>query len=98
MTMKQIKSKKQLRAEKERIKQRLKALETKMHIQWQELKQSFTPANIIKDSFSSILKNKTERNLNGESLLKSTFSYGVTLLAGKFAEKVRERFSSVFKK
>ncbi len=98
MTMKQIKSKKQLRAEKARINQRLEVLENKLHIQWQELKQSLTPANIIKDSIGSILKNKAERNLNGESLLKSTFTYGVTLLAGKLAEKARERFSSVFKK
>ncbi len=98
MTMKKIKSKKQLRAERERINQRLKVLETKMNIQWQELKQSLSPANIIKDSIDSILKNKTERNLNGKSLLKSTFTYGVTLLAGKFAEKARERFSGIFKK
>lgn len=96
--MKKIKSIKQLQAEKKRIKQQQQYLENKIQVKWDELKERLTPASIVKDTFSSVIKNKTAENLNGESILKSTFTYGVTLLANRFAEKARDKFGKIFHK
>jgi hypothetical protein len=96
--MKKIKSIKQLRAEKERINHRLNDLENTMRIHWKELKQDIKPSSIIKDSIDSVLKRKTEAPLREDSFLKSIFTYGVSLLAGKLSDKAHEKFSTVFRK
>jgi len=96
--MKKIKSIKQLRVEKKRLKQRREELENKIRVNWNELKDSLKPVNIAKDTFSKVIRNKTEENLNGKSILKSTFTYGVTLLAKRFADKAGKKFDRIFKK
>jgi len=96
--MKKIKSIKQLKAEKKQIKQRQKELESKIRNNWKELKECLRPVNIAKDTFGKVIKNKTEENLNGESILKSTFTYGVTLLAKRFADKAGKKLDRFFKK
>lgn len=96
--MKKIKSIKQLQAEKIRLNQHLDKLEEKLHGQWSGLKQSFTPGAIIRNTYSSILQNRSEKNLNGESILKNTFAYGITLMAKKIADKAGEKFAKYFKK
>lgn len=96
--MKKIKSIRQLRAQKEHVSLRLDYLEHTMQQQWKELKQELKPSNIIKDSVASILKKKAEPDFQNDSFLKSTFTYGASLLAGKLADRAREKFSNVFKK
>jgi hypothetical protein len=96
--MRKIKSIKQLRSEKERISHKLYDLENKMHIQWKELKQDLRPSSIIKDSIASVLKKKAEPGFQKDSFLKSTFTYGVSLLAGKLADKAGKKISTIFKK
>ena len=94
--MKKIKGIKQLQLEKERIKQHQEELEKKLKTNWQELKESLKPVNIIKDTFSSTVRKKTAENLNDQSILKSSFTYGVALLAKKIADKGGEKLGSVF--
>lgn len=96
--MKKIKSIKQLQTEKKRIKQHQEELEKKIRSNWNELKECLRPVNIAKDTFSKVIKNKTEENLNGESILKSTFTYGFTLLAKRFTDKAGEKLDRIFKK
>jgi hypothetical protein len=95
--MKKIKSIKQLLAEKRRIKFREEELERKIRSSWTELKETLKPASIAKETFSNAMKDKTWDNMNGESVLKSTFTYGVSLLAKKFADKAGNKLSKIFK-
>jgi hypothetical protein len=96
--MKKIKSIKHLQAEKKRIKQHQQNLEDKIRSNWNELKENLKPANVAKEALSKVMQNKTEENINDESVLKSTFTYGASLLAKKFADKAGEKFTKFFKK
>jgi hypothetical protein len=96
--MKKIKNKKQLKAEKKRIKIRQEDLEKKIRSKWNELKESLRPVNIAKETFQKVVQNKTEENLEDESIFKSTIKYGISLLAKKFTDKAGEKFGWLFKK
>lgn len=96
--MKKIKNKKHLRAEKRRLKIRQKELEKKIRSKWNELKECLRPVNIAKETFQKLVHNKTEENLEDESILKSTIKYGISLLAQKFTDKAGEKFEWLFKK
>jgi hypothetical protein len=96
--MKKIKSKKQLQEAKKRIKLRKAELGKKMRNQWNELKDSLRPVNIAKDSFNSFMDKKAAKNLQDDSILKSTLNYGISLLAKKFMDKAGEKFNWLFRK
>lgn len=96
--MKKIRSKKQLRAEKKRMKLRQEELEKKIRSKWNDLKETLRPINMAKDTFSKVMENKAEENLKDESVLKSTIRYGVSLLAKKFTDKAGEKFEWMFRK
>jgi hypothetical protein len=96
--MKKIKSIRQLRTRKEHVNLRLNYLEHTMQQQWKELKQELKPAVIIKDSIGTLLRKKTAPDFVNGGILKSVLTYGVSLLAGKLADKAGEKFSRVFKK
>ena len=96
--MKKIKSVKQLQKEKMRIKERQEELENKIRRNWNELKECLRPVNIVKDIFRKVIRNKTAENLNGESILKSTFTYGLTSLAKRFTDKAEVKLDRLFKK
>lgn len=96
--MKKIKSVKHLQADKKRIRQRREELENKIRRDWQNLKESARPANLAKETINECLRNKAEKNMNDESILKSAFTYGVTLFAKKFMDKAGEKFDSFFRK
>ena len=97
--MKKIKSIIQLKAEKKRLKLHIGELEHKVRGNWTELKECLRPANIAKDTLDSIFKSKIAANSHDEgSILKNIFTYGVSLLAGKFMEKAGNTLSKVFKK
>jgi uncharacterized protein YllA (UPF0747 family) len=95
--MKKIKSIKQLQNEKRRIKLREEELEKKIRGNWNELKESLKPASIVKETFSNAMKHKAENNVNGESVFKNTFTYGMSLLAKKIADKAGIGFNKLFK-
>jgi hypothetical protein len=96
--MKKIKSIKQLQAEKKRIRKEQEALEETIRSSWKELKESISPGSVAKEALGKVLNNKTAANMNGESVLKSTFTYGISLLAKKFADKAGRTFGGLFKK
>jgi len=74
------------------------ALEHKIRRNWNELKECLEPGTVAKDSINKILETKTTGNLNGSSILKSTFTYGVSLLAKKMADKAFAKFGKASKK
>ena len=96
--MKKIKSIKQLKAEKKRLKLHIGELEHKVRGNWTELKECLRPQNIAKDAIGSIFKSKAAVNIQEDSILKSSFTYGISLLAAKFMEKAGNTLSKVFKK
>ena len=96
--MKKINSIKQLQAEKKRIQQHQEELENKIRGNWKELKDCLNPASIAKEALSKVIRNKTEHNMNGDSILKNTFTYGVSLLARRFADKAGVKLGSMFRK
>jgi hypothetical protein len=96
--MKKIKSIKQLQAEKKRIKQKQEAIENQIRVSWKELKETLQPVNMAKDAIGSIFRKTPTENINQNSLLKTVFNFGLTLLAGKLTEKAGERLRKIFSK
>lgn len=95
--MKKIKSIHQLKAEKKRIKQQQAELEKKIRGNWVDLKESLKPANFAKETYSKIINDKAETNLNGGNFFKSTLNYGITLLAKKITDKAGEKLNNLFR-
>lgn len=96
--MKKIKSIKHLQAEKKRMKQEQQYLEDRIRGNWKEVKVSLRPANIAKDAMDSIFKNRTDKNLEDDNILKSSFNYGISILAKKFTDKAAEKLGKIFRK
>ena len=96
--MKKIKSIRQLKMEKKRIHRERDELEDKIRRNWKELKEDLKPSSIAKDTLNSFIQNKTEQKQKEEGILKSAFTYGVSLLAKKFADKAGNRLNKIFKK
>lgn len=91
--MKKIKSTKQLEAEKNRLKLQQHELADKISGNWKDIKESVKPVNIIKERFSSVLKDKTESNENvSGSILNDTVSSLGKKVLRKLANKVVNRF------
>ena len=98
MTMKKIKSIKQLQAEKKRIQKEQHYLESKIRSDWEEVKESLRPANIAKDTIGNFIRNKTAEDLNDDSIIKGAFTHGLSLLVKKMAGKTGDKFSRIFRK
>ncbi len=94
--MKKIKSIKQLKYQKNQIKQRQAELEDKIRSNWKDLKENLRPVNIAKDALSSIMKRKTADYLYGDGFVRNAITYGVTVLANKFLNKAGGRLGKVF--
>ncbi|MBL0358236.1 MAG: hypothetical protein IPP72_15805 [Chitinophagaceae bacterium] len=96
--MKKIKSIHQLQAEKRRIRQRREDMENRIRSNWCDLKKDLKPVNLAGEALSTVLKNKAAALPEGEHILKSTFTYGVSLLAQKLADKAGDSLETLFKK
>lgn len=96
--MKKIRSIKQLKAEKKRVKQRQVELEDKIRSNWKELKENLKPVNIVKETMGRVMKVRTEDNLYGNGFVRNAITYGVTVLANKFLNKAGSRLAKVFNK
>lgn len=96
--MKKIKNIKQLQFEKKRMRQNQEELEKKIRSSWSELKETVTPSSLAKAALNKIIKDKTEENINSRGILKNVFTYGISLLAKRFADKTGEKLDTIFKK
>jgi hypothetical protein len=95
--MKKIRSIKQLKAEKNRIKLRQAELESKIRSNWKELKENLKPVNIVKDVLNRTIMGRTDDNLTGSGFVRNAITYGVTLLTNKFFNKLDDKFGKRFK-
>lgn len=95
--MKQIKCIKQLQAEKNRIKRQQEALEIEMGNNWNKLKAHLHPVSLAKEAVNNVLQYKTSKKLNSDSILKSSLTYGVTLLANRMMEKAEKKLGGFLK-
>ncbi len=93
--MKKIKSIKQLRSEKRRLRERRAELEKAIKYDWKDLKDSFQPGKVADDFFSGGSGNKGENN--GRSFFSETASQFAASLARKIAEKLQEKFGTWFR-
>lgn len=96
--MKKIKSIKQLKAEKIRIKQQQFEIEHKMGVTWNELKETARPANIVREAIGSIFRKKTTEGQPENKLLNTAINIGVSLLAGNLTEKALQKLGNFFTK
>lgn len=85
--MKRIKNIEQLRAEKRKLQQRQALLELKIQDNWNDVKDTLRPANLVRETFSKVLLSKPVAMIAGNGLLKGALAFGVSLLASKIAEK-----------
>ena len=85
--MKKIKNIKQLRKEKKLLQQREKELMWQIKSGWQHLQLDLHPQNIIKEH---------GRKCGEENILKSTLSFGASLLAKNLAKKAEEKLEKLF--
>jgi hypothetical protein len=98
MMMKKIKSNKHLKAERKKIRRELVILENRIRGNWDELKAGLRPAGMARDAFQSVFNAQSGEKPDGNAILKSAFSFGVSLLAKKFTEKAFETWDKVFTK
>jgi hypothetical protein len=96
--MKKIKSIKQLRAEKERIKQEQLDIERKIGEHWNGLKETVRPANLAREAIGSVFRKKTAENQPESKLLNTAINIGVSLLAGNLTEKALQKLGKIFTK
>jgi hypothetical protein len=96
--MKKIKSIKQLRAEKIRIKHERLEIEKKMSANWDELKEAVRPANIAREAIGSIFRKKTTEGQPENKLLNTAINIGLSLLAGNLTEKALQKLGNIFTK
>ncbi|GBL35465.1 hypothetical protein EMGBS15_10600 [Filimonas sp.] len=96
--MKKIKSISGLQDAKRQILQRQADAEFAIRSNWKELKDDLNPRNMINETLSEAIIDKTESVLSGDSVLKNTLMYGLTLLAKKVTDKAEEKASQFFKK
>lgn len=93
-----IKSIKQLKSEKKRIKEHREQLGNKIHSEWKEMKEGLKPFNLVKDIFSHSTSRKNSASLNTETALKSTFTYAAIFMATGFTYQAIGKLKRFFRK
>jgi hypothetical protein len=92
--MKKIKDIKQLRKEKKLFLQREKELLRQINSGWRQLKEDLQPQNILKEQVRC--KEETSGTRKEEGILKSTLSFGASLLVKKLAKRAEEKLEKIF--
>lgn len=95
--MKKIKSIKQLRAEKRKLRQRTSELERKIKNGWEDLKKSFTE-KADRNYSESPHNGREEYEKKRNGFFEDTFAFIAERFARKMAGKAGEKFGSWFKK
>jgi len=96
--MKKIKSMSQLREQKAILAARQLQAGKNVRAHWANLKEELRPANLAVDAIERITNQAASEKTNRKNILKSTFTYGLTLLAQKLADKTEEKLKKAFKK
>lgn len=92
--MKKIKSIKQLKAEKQRLKEHQELLELKIRSNWSDLRESVRPGNIAKETFNRVASSVPVTMPGGSGLLKVALAFGISLLAKKIVDKGGQKLAA----
>ena len=89
--MKKIKSLQQLQCEKKKLEEQQEELEKRMEYIWKEVKNSLTPRQMAKEKKKKLIQSYLSKNLSDQSLLKTTLTYGATIIAKKLVNKTEDK-------
>lgn len=92
--MNKIKSTKQLKAEKKRLKQRQGELEKAIRYDWQDVKETMKPRNLANQAFAGIFDEKDTEKKAGKELVSEL----ATRLAAKMLEKAGDKIGKWIRK
>ncbi len=85
--------------ERVRLQQHQELLESRIRLNWVELRDSLRPGNIAREALYKVIDYRTVRNLLvNTSILKGSLNYGLSILVKKFAGKAVQKLGSYFKK
>jgi hypothetical protein len=92
-----IKNLEHLREQKAILAARQLQAEKNVRIHWSNLKEELRPGNLAAEAIDKITNPSSEKS-GEKSILKSTFTYGLTLLAHTLADVADEKLKQFFKK
>ena len=95
--MKKIKNLAHLREQKAILAARQLQAEKNVQLHWNNLKEELQPGNIAAEAIDKIVNHSAEKK-DEKNILKSTFTYGLTMLAHKLADVTDEKLKKIFKK
>lgn len=96
--MKKIKSIKQLRTEKKRLRKRKSDLEEKIKNNWEGLKRDFASGKQQKNDSGSAYNEKEANGNRQESFFEDILAFAAEKFARKMAGRAEEKFGEWFKK
>ena len=94
--MKKIKSIRQLKAEKKKLKERRAELEKAIKYDWRDLKESLRPKNVAGQVISNLFDGREKQN--GHTYITDKVSEMATKFAWKMVEKAKNKIGKWFKK
>jgi hypothetical protein len=94
----QINNLSELLIEKTRINQQQKELEKLIATNWNDLKESLRPKNLIMDSIESMMKEKIEKDQKSDLFLKNLLKYSLSSVVKWLIELVGEKLIHLFNK
>lgn len=95
--MKKIKNLGHLREQKAILAARQLQAEKNVRLHWNNLKDELKPGKLAAEAIDKIT-HRSEEKTDEKNILKSTFTYGLTMLAHKLADVTEEKLSKIFKK
>lgn len=96
--MKKIKNLGHLREQKAILAARQLQAEKNVRLHWNNLKEELHPSQLAAGAIDKITHLAEGEKPGEKNILKSTFTYGLTLLAHKIAEVADEKLKKVLKK
>lgn len=88
----------QLREQKTILAARQLQAEKNVRLHWNNLKEELRPANMAAGALDTITHGAPAEKTDQNSVLKSIFTYGLSLLANKLAAVADEKIKKVFRK
>ncbi len=88
----------QLKEQKAALAARQLQAEKNVRVHWGNLKDEVRPTQLAIEAIDKITHQAANEKTDQKSILKSTFTYGLALLANKIADVADEKLKKVFKK
>lgn len=96
--MKPIKNLGHLREQKAILAARQMQAEKNVRLHWNNLKEEFYPSHLAAEAIDKLTQLAAGEKTDEKNIIKSTFTYGLTLLAHKIAGVADEKLKKIFQK